>query len=56
MTVVAIVVVVCSVLVPILLRLGGVSAARVKLVLEQVDGVVFQNAEGRRFEVHELEA
>ena len=54
MTVVAIVVVLCSALIPILLRLGASSTARVKLVLELLEGGVYQSADGRRFEVREL--
>jgi hypothetical protein len=55
MTVVAIVVVLCSALIPILLRLGASSTARVKLVLELLEGGVYQSADGKRFEVRELE-
>jgi Flp pilus assembly protein TadB len=54
MTVVAIVVVLCSALIPILLRLGA-STARVKLVLELLENGVYQSADGKRFEVRELE-
>jgi hypothetical protein len=56
MTVVAIVVVLCSALIPILLRLGASSTARVKLVLELLEDGLYQSADGRRFEVRELEA
>jgi hypothetical protein len=54
MTVVAIVVVLCSALIPILLRLGA-SVSRVKLVLELLEDGVYKSADGRRFEVRELE-
>ena len=53
-TVVAIAVVLCSVLVPILARLGS-TISRSRLVLEPVDGLVYRSADGRRFEVRELE-
>jgi hypothetical protein len=55
MTVVAIVVVLCSALIPILLRLGASSTVRVKLVLELLENGVYQSADGKRFEVRELE-
>jgi hypothetical protein len=55
MTVIAIVVVLCSALIPILLRLGASTTARVKLVLELLENGVYQSADGRRFEVRELE-
>ena len=54
MTVVAIVVVLCSALIPILLRLGA-PVSRAKLVLELLEGGLYQSADGRRFEVRELE-
>jgi hypothetical protein len=54
MTVVAIVVVLCSALIPILLRLGA-SVSRVKLVLELLEDGVYQSADGRRFKLSELE-
>ncbi len=54
MTVVAIVVVLCSALIPILLRLGA-PLNRVRLVLELFEGSTYRSADGRRFEVRELE-
>jgi hypothetical protein len=45
----------CSALIPILLRLGASSTARVKLVLELLENGVYQSADGKRFEVRELE-
>jgi hypothetical protein len=54
MTVVAIVVVLCSALIPILLRLGA-SMSRTKLVLELLEDGVYKSSDGRRFEVRELE-
>jgi hypothetical protein len=54
MTVVAIVVVLCSALIPILLRLGASTTARSGLVLELLEDGVYQSADGRRFEVREL--
>lgn len=53
--VVAIAVVLCSALIPILMRLGASSTARVKLVLELLEGGVYQTANGKRFEVREIE-
>jgi hypothetical protein len=55
MTVVAIVVVLCSALIPILLRLGVTSTTRIKLVLELLENGLYQSTDGRRFEVRELE-
>ena len=52
-SVVAILVVLCSALIPILVRLGAVN--RVKLVLEWLEGDTYSSADGRRFEVRELE-
>jgi hypothetical protein len=59
MTVVAIAVVLCSALVPILLRLGASLTTQGKLVLELLEslegGGLYKSADGRRFEVRELE-
>jgi hypothetical protein len=54
MTVVAIVVVLCSALIPILVRLGVPVAIRTKLTLERLEDGSYRGADGRRYEVREL--